>query len=244
MPSLSYSALTPPTVFIVSCLIAALMALRFRRSGTIAMIFSAGLLYLSALPVVARGFSQYLALPLPNCSDLRKAQAIVVLGAGMHVGDGGRYPDQLDALSLERLARAADLYQKLDIPIAVTGGRLSKSTSSLGALMKRQLEQGSGIPVTWSEEASRNTFENAELTARELRQSSVDRVILVTNPWHLARAVWSFERAGLRALPYPTSPPVPRPLEWTDFLPNLGALRETSYALHEILGLAYYRLRY
>jgi hypothetical protein len=37
---------------------------------------------------------------------------------------------------------------------------------------------------------------------------------------------------------------VPQIREPTDFLPNMGALHDSFYALHELIGRVYYRLRY
>jgi uncharacterized SAM-binding protein YcdF (DUF218 family) len=244
MIGLSYSFLMPPTILIALCPVAALLAFRCPRLGMRLALAASLLLYLSAMPIFAQGLSRLLVTDAPTDAALRDAQAIVVLGAGIHVGDGDRYPDRLDALSIERVAWAAELYRTLSLPIAVTGGRIKGATSSLGALMKQQLENNFGVPVTWTEELSRTTFENAEYTTRLLKQSGRDRVILVTHPWHMARAVWSFNRVGLEAI----SGPMPG---WTvkspglaGFFPNLGALQQTFYDLHELLGLAYYRLRY
>jgi len=69
-------------------------------------------------------------------------------------------------------------------------------------------------------------------------------VILVTQAQDLPRAVWSFERVGLRAIPWPAPRSVTKLDRLSDFLPNITALHQTSYALHEILGAWYYRLRY
>jgi uncharacterized SAM-binding protein YcdF (DUF218 family) len=246
MTGLSFSFLMPPTIFIVLCLIGALLALRYPLQGIRLALASSLLLYISATPVVA----EFLSLPLvtdpPTEAELHKAQAIVVLGAGIRAvhGHGEPGPDELDALSTERLAWAAEMYHALSLPVAVTGGRIRQSTISLGSLMKEELERNFRVPVSWTEESARTTFENAEYTARMLKPSGIDRVIVVTNPWHMERAIWSFNRAGLQAIPSPLPPRSTEFLDWTDFFPSLRALQQTFYDLHELLGLAYYRLRY
>jgi len=244
MIGLSYSFLMPPTVFIALCPLAVLLAFRYPRQGMRLALAASLLLYLSAMPIFAQELSRLLVTDAPTDTALRNAQAIVVLGAGIRVGDGDHHSDTLDALSIERVAWAAELYRVLSLPVAVTGGRIKGSTSSLGALMRQQLEHTFGVPVTWTEELSRTTFENADYTARLLKQSGRDRVVVVTHPWHMARAVWSFNRVGLQAI----SCPMPGgTVKWpglAGFFPNLGALQQTFYDLHELLGLAYYRLRY
>jgi len=242
--SLSYSFLMPPTVLIAVCPLVALVALVWRRIGVVLMLIASTCLYLSALPVVSDQLSRTLETDVPDRADLTGAQAIVVLSAGAHLGDGKNKPDSLDGFSIERLASAARLYRMVKLPVAVTGGHIYGSTTALGSLMKEELEQNFGIPVKWSEEASRTTFENAEFTARLLKADHITSAIIVTHAWHLPRAIWSFEHVGIHAIPWPVAQPTIRPVTVDDFLPNVRALARTFYYLHELIGLAYYRLRF
>jgi uncharacterized SAM-binding protein YcdF (DUF218 family) len=56
--------------------------------------------------------------------------------------------------------------------------------------------------------------------------------------------VQSFRRTGLAVIPAPATAEGPQGLEISDVLPNARAFAETAYALHEWIGLAWYRLRY
>lgn len=240
MPTLGYSALMPPTILIVLCVLGSVAALRYRRSGLAVAIAASVLLYLSATPLVATGLSRYLTVRPADAATLRQAQAIVVLGGGMHIGDGA--PDTLDGVTLERLAAAARLWRLTELPVAVTGGRPPRAASSLGALMKTELEENFHVPVNWAEGESRTTIENATFTAPLLKQAGVREVIVVTSPWHMKRALWSFEDAGLKAVAYPTVPEPRLPTDAGAFFPDTGALHHSFYDLHEIIGLFYYRL--
>jgi uncharacterized SAM-binding protein YcdF (DUF218 family) len=244
MVGVSYSFLMPPTILIALCPLAALLALRYPRLGMRLALAASVLLYLSAMPVFAQALARLLVTDAASEAALQDAQAIVVLGAGLHVGGAGGATDELDALSIERVTWAAELYRAMPLPIAVSGGRIEGSTSSLGALMKQQLEGIFGVPVTWTEELSRTTFENARNTAPLLTKIGRDRVIVVTHPWHMARALWSFKRVGIQAIPCPMPDAARKFTGFAGFLPNLGALQQTFYDLHELLGLAYYKLRY
>ena len=244
MPNLSYSFLMPPTIFIAISLAAAVLAFRSPRWGIPLMLASSVALYLAALPIVTTVMLQDLAVPKVDLSVLQRAQAIVVLGAGVLVGNGRDTPDAPDALTIERLAWAVRLYRLTKLPIAVTGGRLMGSKTALGVLMARELNQDFRVPVTWTESKSRTTFENAEFTSALLKASGFDTAIIVTNGWHLRRAMWSFERAGITALPYPARAASARTVTLADFLPSVGALHDNFYYAHELLGLVYYQLRY
>ena len=54
----------------------------------------------------------------------------------------------------------------------------------------------------------------------------------------------AFERAGLHAIPFPAPPDLPQSGRLDDYLPRSGALEASYHALHEAIGLFYYRLRY
>jgi len=96
------------------------------------------------------------------------------------------------------------------------------------------------VPVAWVEEASHTTWENAVYTAKLLRSAGIRTVVLVSQAWHLPRAMVAFERAGLAALPWVGARTQWRHGDIDDFLPNLSALEDTKSALHEMIGAAYY----
>ena len=225
-------------------LIGALLAPVRPRAG-IALALPASLcLYAAATPAVSSYLLRKVEAGLPQNVDLAGAQAIVVLGGDVLPGDGGAVPDRLGGLSLERVMLAARAYRRLRLPVVVSGGRVGGALLSEAALMKAALEADFAVPVAWSEEGSRTTWENALFTARLLQPEKLTTVVLVSQAWHLPRALWSFERVGLHAAFWPAPRTAPRFGEVRDFLPALGALRDTFYALHEMIGGAYYRLRH
>jgi len=110
--------------------------------------------------------------------------------------------------------------------------------------MRAALDADFAVPVTWVDDKSRSTWENALFTARLLKADNVTTVVLVTHAWHMRRALWSFERAGLHAIPWPAPATYDVDDRPDDYLPSTGALEASYHALHEALGLVYYRLRY
>jgi uncharacterized SAM-binding protein YcdF (DUF218 family) len=240
----SFAFLAPPTIFIVLSLAGALIALVWWRMGIALVLASSLCLYAASTPALSSYLLRRVEAALPPNADFGTAQAIIVLGGDVRRGDGADIPDTLGPLSLERMAFAAEAHRRLHLPVVVSGGTVRGAHSSEGALMKTALEADFAVPVTWTEEQSRTTWENALLTARLLLPEKLTTVVVVSQAWHLPRALWAFERVGLKALPW-RAPRTPLRLgEAGDFLPSLGALHDTFYALHEMIGGVFYRLRY
>ena len=240
----SFGFLAPPTVFITLCLVGALVALRWRRTGiAIAAIASLGL-FAAATPAVSSVLLLLAEGEVTREADVRGAQAIVVLGGDVRRGNGADLPDRLGGRAYERLAFAAEAYRRLRLPVAVSGGRVAAARTSEAALMQAALETLFAVPVAWSEDRSRTTWENAVYTARLLRQAGVSDVVVVTHAAHLPRALWAFAAAGLKAQPWPAPRTAPRLDRASDYLPSVGALQDSFDGLHEIIGARYYRLRY
>jgi uncharacterized SAM-binding protein YcdF (DUF218 family) len=90
---------------------------------------------------------------------------------------------------------------------------------------------------------SRNTFENAELTA-ELVDPKPDEVwVVVTSAFHMPRAVGCFRSVGWQVIPYPADHRTDGDANWWPPQIAFGAnLRHLDLAAHEWLGLVAYRL--
>ena len=172
------------------------------------------------------------------------AQAIVVLTAGRirHSPEyGGRAMP--DFVALERITYAAHVARATGLPLLVSGGLLADDDSETLALgMKRVLEDEFHVPVRWAETVSRNTAQNATLSARVLGQDGVSRIILVTDAMHMRRARLAFERAGLAVTPAPTFYVESGPFDPRRLMPTVENLRRSHYALYEWFGLAWYWL--
>jgi len=236
--------LAPPAIFIVLSLIGALMALRWRRAGIALVLVSSLCLYAAATPALSSCLLWQVESELPQNVDFREAQAIVVLGGGVRHGNGADIPDVLDAQSLERVALGAAAYRRLHLPVLVSGGTDPGGHLSEGALMQAALREDFAVPVTWNEDQSLTTWENAVDSARLLKPEKLTTIVLVSHAWHLPRALWAFERSGFKALPWPAPRTASRLNRIGDFLPRATALLDTFYGLHEMIGSVYYRLRY
>ncbi|HEY8102850.1 MAG TPA: YdcF family protein [Burkholderiaceae bacterium] len=239
----------PPLGLIALCVVGYFLRKKWPRFG---MALSAGsLLILVAISTPAGALLLVRPLEELNAPLISThhtgAQAIVVLGGGQIVGapeyGGLSVPN---AITLIRLRYAAKLYIDTGLPILVTGGAPTGAPQSEAAQMARVLREDFSTPVKWLEEASNDTAQNAQYSARILQPVGVQRILLVTDAMHMARAKSIFVRNGFDVVAAPTQflSRRWRNLSPYDFMPGGSALYHASYAMHEWIGMAWYWLRY
>ena len=242
MDELSYSALMPPTCLLIIAPAGALIALRWKRIGLAITLGASLLLYASCTPFIStRLLAAVENRTAPATSaELARTQAIVILSGDIHHAKPPAIPVDVGPLTLERLRFAANLYRAHPVPILVTGAALRTDETPAAVLMAKVLEQDFGIKPKWIESKARNTFENATDSAAILKTAGIRTIAVVTQAWHMPRTIWSFDHMGLHAIPAPADRTAIR----SQLLPSAGAMIDSFFALHEMLGLAYYRFRH
>lgn len=184
--------------------------------------------------------------PAPPASSLQDYVGIVVLGGALsspklweahrQVGLNAQAERMTEAVALMRLHP--------QLRLLFTGGNASisgKGTSE--AHRAKVFFDAMGVDparVTY-ESTSRNTYENALLTASIPGVDKTQRWLLLTSAFHLPRAMGVFTHAGWNVTPWPVDYRMTLHDSWFDFSlhdgPQLWAL-----ALHEWLGYAAYRM--
>jgi len=99
---------------------------------------------------------------------------------------------------------------------------------------------------------SRTTFENAAFSADILRRAGVPSALLITHCRDMARALWSFHAVGYPVIPAICSAQQTEQrrsdeassLSVSSFSPQVPSLLVSYLALHELIGLGWYRYRY
>lgn len=245
--------LTPPGIIVVIGLLGLLLQIRWRWLGyavTGAAIFA--LLALSS-PLAGQrllaGLEQQNAAIAPSVTakELRqRAQAIVVLAGGRSESPPEYVGDTVNNLSLQRLRYGATLHRISKLPILVSGGAPFGEATSEAELITQVLKDEFGIGVRWVETKSRNTFENAEYSAKILSGAGIRQVLLVTHAFHMPRSRWAFEQFGVEVIPAPTAFTTLGRFERGPFgyLPAAYGLRRSNQALSERIGLLWYQWRY
>ncbi len=127
------------------------------------------------------------------------ADVIVVLGAGL------RRDNTPGPALTRRSARAAELWRAGYAPVIVCSGGKPGNRTRSEADACAELLRGDGVPAAAIvlEDTSRSTEENAIETRAIMQANGWDSAVIVTDGFHLLRAMRLFKQAGIRAFPSP-----------------------------------------
>ena len=237
----------PPGIFIlVIILVSLVMVCRKRwKLGLANLIVGLMLWALSTVPLanfLIHGLESDYSIPANPSGDV-----IILLGGGMVEG----VPDLTGTSTpspstMGRIVTAVRLYRRLGLPIIVTGGRVYDDADSAVATIAKRFLMDLGVPerLITVEDRARDTAQNARLTSAICRQEGFSKPILLTAAYHLTRARMAFDAAGMQVTPIPAyflgSRNIPN--TWRHLLPRAATLHTSANALHEYIGILYYRL--
>ena len=201
-----------------------------------------GGLFVFGLPIVSGNLLALLERGLDTRADpAAPPQAIVILsGDQQHIRTEAGTIWHVGMLTLQREAAGAALARATHLPVLVSGGIIRAGAPSLAAMMGESMRADFAVTPRWLEDASGDTWANAQRSAAILRKAGIGRVYLVTHAWHMRRALLAFRRAGLMAVAAPVQ--IDAGPEWSPgaFLPGARAWQESYWAMHELVGWAWY----
>lgn len=241
---------SPLTWALLCALAGPLIARRYPASpARWSPVLGALLLYLFSIEPVSNAIIRSLERTPP---EMRLREAGLVYDAAVVLG--GMTDDRAALASgipsyngaSERMHAAFEIVREKQAKhVIFSGGTMYPESPSEARLLLQQLERwGVDTSAVVLEETSRNTRENAALSAPLLRERGAKRVLLVTSAFHMKRAVACFEAAGIAVDAYPVDfrgyDPARSGGTW---LPRSGALFDSTWALHEHLGRLVYGLR-
>ncbi|HEC63347.1 MAG TPA: YdcF family protein [Candidatus Acetothermia bacterium] len=171
-----------------------------------------------------------------------EVEAVVLLTGGEGWAPGRSITSSLSTTSAQRLLEAVRLWRLLEgrVPILFVGG-IGEPGGQAEAPLVAQAAQALGVPATalrW-EAASRNTYENI-LAIRERFPDA--QVLLVTNAFHMPRAMALCGKLGVNAIPAPCGYHTRAAFSPWDLFPASEHLWASALAIREYLALAWYRL--
>lgn len=184
---------------------------RRRLSSPRAILLLVG--FIASLPLIYAVAASGLSVFLPTDSGAA-ADAIVVLGRGPELNE-------------HRVYVAAELWRARRAPMIFVsaGGEAARII---------QMLEARGIPnrVLDGENCSQTTEENALFTAAILHPQGIQRILLITDPPHMLRALLTFRANKFTVIPY------------TSQLPFKWGFKEKAFLnLREYIGLVSYGLR-
>jgi uncharacterized SAM-binding protein YcdF (DUF218 family) len=243
--------ITQPLVWVVLVLLAACLSLLLRRvtDGLRLVTLALGLLTLTswqALPeFLLRQLETRYAEIAPD-ADLRGYTGVIVLGGA--TASGRVQQDHTQPLlneAAERMtAPVAMLRTNSQLRVLFTGGEGNlRGIGQTEAERARIFFETLGVPASQVqyEDQSRNTYENAVLTAKLTGVNPKDRWLLLTSASHMPRSMATFVKAGWNVTAYPVDFRTGQTSDWLDFNLASGASNWET-ALHELVGILAYRL--
>ncbi len=238
-----------PLSWLLLALLGACAASRWRGQTRALRVASAvvAVVAVSAMtPLVANFLVGWLERPAVQSAAcaVQPPRVAVVLAGGVDTAD----PEDADVSALgitsrRRMERAVTWVRAAPgRRLVVAGGPTIAGGVPPSRLMVRYSRQ-LGVDAEWMrlEENSVNTWENASHLAH--LPGMPRRVALITSAMHLPRASFAMRRAGFEICPVPADRRRVA-LGWPGaVIPRSSALRKSEAALHEMVGLLWYRLR-
>ena len=240
----------PPSSLLILLLLSFVLRKSWNKVTLTSFILGVAGLYIMSLPITVEYAARALETEMPLTqaqwpSLNQQADAIVILGGGREVNDPAWQGDQPSLMAMQRLRYGARLAKATNLPVLVSGGLHFGQPPSEAQIMADSLAEDFDITARWLEGESRTTWENALYTAKILQAEGIQRVLLVTDAWHMPRSRWSYEQLGFSV----TSAPVgflsganSRPLN--GWMPESKALWQNTALLNEAIGALLYRLSY
>jgi len=239
----------PPGGLIITSIYGALFSRRWW--GKLILFGSILLLYALAIVPVRDALIkplEYASPPLQLANLDTQKSAVVILGGGSYQLPPEYQKQNIPSSSgLFRTLYGAEIARNRDVDVYLSGGSPLEPNAEPEAVTMQRWITRFGVPTerTHVESRSLNTVENARHIATLLKQQHIGRIILVSSANHLPRARLCFEDQGLEVIAAPTGYLSKQtPYQALDYLPNAHTLADSSTALHEYLGILWYRLRY
>jgi len=240
----------PVGIVIILLILALICLIRLKRRPAIAAISIAlVILYLSSMPLLSDLLMRSLEYQNLPKLDLPVAEAIVILGGGTKSQIHPRPWIEVSEAG-DRILYGSKLWLQKKAPVLIlSGGRISLFGEGGRAESEDMAEIAIALGVNKSsilqDPDSLNTYENAVNVQKLLQKSNLNKIILVTSATHMPRSLAIFRKLGIEAIAAPTDFSIVDNNQAPNIfkiLPDADALKNTTNALKEYIGLIIYRL--
>ena len=213
------------------------MSARTRRAAVVTLAAAGTVLIVFSSGKTATWLTSSLEYTYPRAPDqLAPVHAIVILAAYAADDPDMSLSDRPNDSALYRVVEGTLLWRRCeDCRVIVTGA--SPTTDVMGELIVAL-----GVPRTRVELDTQAVTTDAS-AASIGRLLGAEPFYLVTSAGHLPRAMAAFSAAGTRPLPAATDHKLPRSAAQAQWQPTPFYLQASDLAMHEHLGMWWYRLR-
>ncbi|HCX81929.1 MAG TPA: YdcF family protein [Rhodoferax sp.] len=242
--------ITQPLVWVFALLLLSLLVLRrWPRAGRRLVGTALAILVLTAWKPLPETIIRALESRYPEMAPNAKLEGyagLVVLGGGLESGRAqlAHVQPMLNEAAERMTGTVATLRHNPTLRVLFTGGEgalmgIGQSEAERANMFFDSL--GVSRQQVQYESASRNTYENAVLSAKRPGVDPTQRWLLVTSAWHMPRSMATFQKAGWNVTAYPVDFRTGDSSNWLEFSMAGGAV-EWQLALHELVGLLAYKL--
>ncbi len=165
----------------------------------------------------------------------------VVLGGGVNYNVDGAN-SELSSISKDRLLKGIMIARDNGMPLIYSGGvGVGYEDTSEADVALEFVEQFEGIDFIQEKEA-RTTYENGLEIKKWLEAKDYNKIYLVTSAIHMKRSMKVFDSFDIDYIPVISNHAYSHNFSWLDYLPNRGSLRANMQAIHEWIGMAWYKI--
>ncbi len=169
---------------------------------------------------------------------------ILVLASGELRSPGRRSTSQLNLAGWERARAGVALWRRTGGTLWFSGGPDGDPARSIATAMA-SVARDMGVPESALRLSPRgsNTYEELKGVSDDVRAGQGPKW-LVTSATHMPRSRKVAQCLGVSITPYPVAYRQIENVTWVSWLPDPTALEPYTIALHELVGMLAYRVRY
>ena len=204
------------------------------------------LLFISLVPV-----QSLMLIPLENRFPIpeplpEKIDGVIVLG-GSEIPLLTKIRGQASLSdSVERLTTFLSLARRFpEAKLVYAGGQGAINQQEYKAAHTAKLffeQMGLDTDRVLFDSQSRNTMENAQNALQLAKPEKIEKWVLVTSAWHMARSVGIFRKLGWQVIPYPVDFKTTGKTKLYLRFPSFSRISSFSNTIYEWIGLFYYWL--
>jgi uncharacterized SAM-binding protein YcdF (DUF218 family) len=213
------------------------------------LIAATAIFLITSNPLISDQMMSYLEVGQlkKSVDDIKKADAIVVLSGMLTTIETTEGLD-FEWSDPDRFFGGTELIRSDKAPLLIfTGGKLpwQKINSTEGEVLAKYAKNfGVDPSLIQITKEVQNTEDEAKAVKELLTPKDLNKIILVTSAFHMPRAKRLFEKQGFVVEPYPVDFKVEaNAITILDFLPSAFAMKNFEFALRELLGRAYYKIK-